>query len=408
MNRLGLLHRNPVFRRFWAARTVSFLGDTIATSALVLYVYDRHGTGAAVGLLLLAQTLPRLLAPFAGTLADRVEQRRFMLGCELGQAALVGSVALLSPSFPVLLGLVAGASLLATAFGPAGRAALPLFVPDADLGRANALLGSGLNLSLALGPALGGLLVAGVGLRGALAIDVVSFLLSALLLRGLPALPPVVVEAGTPGFLGATRTGWSFLMHHATARAVALGLFLVVVFGAVDNIALVFLTRDELGTGAAGYGLVASAFGVGMVLAPLALLRRWGGSVESARTVLLVGIAFSGVGALLTGLAPFVAFAAVVQGVAGAGNGLENVANDTLIQRTVPQALLGRVFGIVYAGAFVGSTVAYAAGGLLMELTSARLVFVIAGVGVLGALVFVWLSLPRGSPTTERRLSALP
>jgi MFS family permease len=69
-------------------------------------------------LLLLAETLPRLLGPFAGTLADRAEGRRFMILCDLGQAALIGCVALLLPPFPVLVALVAGASVLSTLFFP--------------------------------------------------------------------------------------------------------------------------------------------------------------------------------------------------------------------------------------------------------------------------------------------------
>lgn len=385
-----MLRRNAAFRCLWAARGVSFLGDAVATTALLLHVADRTGAGNAVGGLLLAQTLPRLLAPFAGTVADRVDQRRLMLGCELGQGALLAIAAVRLPPFSLLLMIVAGNALLATLFAPAGRGALPLLVSPADLPTANALLGSALNVGITLGPALGGLAVAGLGVRGALAVDALSFLVSAGLLSRLPSLPPdrtagLTIQRGA--FFAETRAGWRFLRHHPTARAVALGLLLVVLFAALDNVALVFLTREVLGADEAGYGLVAAAFGGGMVVATVALI--WASRRMAGAALLLAGIALTGTGTLLTGLAPSIAAAAVGQGVAGVGNGLETTASDLLLQRTVPRQMLGRIFGLVSGGAFVASALAYAAGGPLLEATSPRTVFAIAGLGVLASLVMV-------------------
>ncbi len=403
----GLLGRNPALRLLWGARTVSFLGDAVATVALVLLVSGPDGGGSTVGALLLAQTLPRLLGPFAGTVADRIDQRQLMRGCDLGQAALVGLIALALPPLPVLLVIVAGASILATLFAPAGRSALPVLVPDEDLPRANALLGSSLNVSLALGPALGGLVAAEAGVRGALALDALSFVVSATLLGRLPPLPAAPQESvAAASFLAETRAGWSFVVRHATARAVALGLFLVVIFAALDNVALVFLVRDALDGGAAGYGLSASAYGLGMVAATLVLVQA--GSRIAPASVLLSGIAFMGVGTLVTGLAPTVGIAVAAQGMAGVGNGWENTANETLIQQTVPRPMLGRVFGIVYGGAFVASSLAYAAGGPLLALTSPRTVFVIAGGGALASVLVVRSLLPRPAelvPTDGSRTS---
>src|SRR5688572_719813 len=97
----------------------------MALIALLLYVQERRESGVAVSLLLLAATIPRLLGPLAGALADQVEQRRLMVACDLGQAALYAAIAALLPPFPVLLALVLVASTLATLFRPAGQSALP-------------------------------------------------------------------------------------------------------------------------------------------------------------------------------------------------------------------------------------------------------------------------------------------
>ena len=388
-----LLRTNSLYRHFWLARTISFLGDTMTTTALVLYAYQVGTVGTAVGTLLFVQAIPRLFGPLAGSLADRVDQRTLMIGCDLGQALLFGAMALFIPSFPVLLVFVGLSSLLATLFTPAGRSALPLFVSHHDLPTANALLGTGINTSLALGPALGGILTDGLGVQSVLWLNVLSFLGSALLLYRLPPLPPIPHENEAVESLWATtKSGLVYLSRHKMARAVVVSLFLVVAFAALDNVALVFLARDVFHTDEAGYGLLSSIYGLGMVLGPVALLRTR--RSFNARPVLLLGVVLTGLGELAAGIVPWFGLAVLVQGIAGIGNGLENVANDTLIQQTVPRAMLGRVFGTVSTSAFIASSLAYAVGGFLLDWTSPQAVFVIAGSGVLASLGVLWFMLP--------------
>ena len=393
-----ILVRNPSFGYFWVARLVSYFGSAVTIAALVLYVYESEGSGVAVGLLLLAETLPRLLGPFAGTLADRAEGRRFMILCDLGQAALIGCVALLLPPFPVLVALVAGASVLSTLFFPAGRSAVPALVLEEDLTPANALLGSAANLSFALGPATGALLFAGLGARGALALDALTFLFSAALLSRLPAMPPAgEPEAGSraSAFLRESLDGLLYVARHRLVRVAILGLFLGVTFLALDGVALVFLARESLGSGETGYGLLASAHGIGMILGPLLLLRRSGRVAPVS--IILLGLTLEGLTTLSTGLAPSLALAIFLRSVGGVGNGIENVAADTVFQKVVPRSMLGRVFGVYYGGVFLAEGLAYAAGGPLLELTSPRTVFVIAGCGTLATMLLMWHLLPRSS-----------
>jgi MFS family permease len=120
-------------------------------------------------------------------------------------------------------------------------------------------------------------------------------------------------------------------------------------------------------------------------------------------TLLIAAWLASGIGTIATGLAPLIAIAAVAQGVSGFGNGLENVAADTLIQRAVPREMLGRVFGLVSTAAFGGSTLAYAAGGPLLDLTSARTVFLIAGAGILVVTAFLWAVLRHEARSLSQR-----
>lgn len=394
-----LLVRNSVFGRFWLARTISYLGSAVTTVALVLYVYEVEGSGVSVGLVLLAETLPRLLGPFAGAVVDRVDARRLMVLCDLGQAALIGSVALFLPPFPVLVALVAGASTLSTLFFPAGRGAVPALVAPEDLTPANALLGTSANVGFAGGPALGGVAVAVVGASGALLFDALTFLFSAALLLKLPSLPPAAREEAAPtrSFFQESLDGLLYVFRHGAVRAVASGLFLGVAFLALDGVALVFLARETFGAGDAAYGIFAAAHGVGMILGPLFLVRRRSPAGLSLVPIILLGLALEGLTTLSTGLAPFLALAITLRILGGVGNGVENVAVDTLLQKIVPRAMLGRVFGAVYGGAFLAVGLAYAAGGPLLEATSPRAVFVIAGAGTLATMLLVWRMLPRSA-----------
>jgi MFS family permease len=396
--RTSLLRRHRPFRYLWLSRVVSFVGDGIALIALVLHVQGSGGSGTKVAGLLLAAALPSLLGPVAGTLADRVDRRSLMRSCELGQGAIYLAIAIWLPSYGALLALVAGANVLARCFAPAASSSVPFLVPSDELVGANAWLGTALNLQVALGALFGGLLVAGVGIRVSLAIDAATFLVSALLLTRVPALPP---EEHGPDGLGFGRTlleGIGFAAKHAVARAVAVTLFVGVAFAAVDNVALVFLARRELGAGPAGFGVVSSAFGFGMLAASL-VLTRWDRLV-SARMAYLLGWLCTAVGTLCTGLAPVLGAAIVAQWIGGVGNGASNVGGDTLIQRSVPAAMRGRVFGLTSTAAFLGGGLAYAIGGVLVDLTTPRTVFVIASIGVFAAWAGAIVLLPRDSSTT--------
>ena len=386
--------RNPVFGRFWLARAVSYLGSFVTVAALALYVHEVSGP-LHVTLLMLSLSLPRLLGPLAGTVVDRVDARRLMVLCNLGEAALIGAVALLLPPLPVLLALVAGASVLSTLFFPAGRSAVPALVAGEDLAPANAMLGSALNLGIAIGPALGAFAFAAVGARGALAFDALTFLVSAALILALPALPPVPKDGEAPprSFLAEARDGLLYVSGHPVARAVVLALLLGVTFLAVDVVALVFLAKDSLDAGDVGYGVLFSAHGVGMILGPLLLLRRTSRTAPVA--LVFVGLALEGAAVLSAGLAPFFALAALARVLGGVGNGLENVAADTALQEVVERRMLGRVFGVFYGGVMLAEALGAALGGVLLELTSPRAAFVIAGVGTLAVLIPLRRLLPR-------------
>jgi MFS family permease len=388
-----LLRRDPQFARLWAAKAISHVGDGAALVALVLYVQQTQRKGVTVSALLLASTLPTLLGPLAGAMADRVDQRRLMIGAAVAQALLYGAMGAVLPSFPVLVALVAAASTFATLFAPAGRSAVPTLVSSRDLLRANSWMGIALTFQGTIGPLIGALLVAVAGIRGALWGNALSFVICAALLRTLPPLPPEAADKESVGLVRGTGEGLIYALRHPVARVLVIGLGFGVMFAAVDDVALVFLARDELGAGAVGYGVLVSVYGVGLALGSLALMRT---HAERAVGAFSLGLLLTGCGGLATGLAPVVFLAAVAQAVAGIGNGLDVVATDTLVQRSVPRSHRGRVFGVVGAATLLGAAIARGLGGVVLDLTSARTTFVIGGVGLL-AVTVVAVALFRGA-----------
>src|SRR5262245_49357855 len=165
----SLLRTSPGFRRFWLARTVSYMGDMLARTALLISVFDLHG-GSALAMFLLASIGPRLLGPLLGTLADRFDQRRVLICCDVCQVAIYLVIVVLMPPLPVLLGLVALAATATTIFSPAGRSLVPGLVGRERLPAANAVLAVGVNVGVAVGPAVGGVLLGLTDLRTALLV----------------------------------------------------------------------------------------------------------------------------------------------------------------------------------------------------------------------------------------------
>jgi MFS family permease len=378
LSALGLLQRRPQFRALWSALALSYAGSGAATTALTLYVQQTRGTGTAVAALLIAESAPRLLGPLAGGIADRVDLRRLMIGADLGQAAVFAVIALLPP-FPALLGLTVLTTLMQTAYGPARTAAVPALVEEKELLTANALTGLAPNLYVAVGPLVGGLLFTLGGTSVAMLVNAATFLLSAQLTRGVPTLPPEQrPDDQREGLLASVRTGLRYAMGDPLTRTVVLTVFAMFAFVSVDNVALVFLVRDTLGGGGAAYGLVAATFGVGMLAASLTIA---GGRTIAPPLLYLLSLALSAVGALLTGIAPAIAVVALFQLVSGSGNGIEIVASETILHQRVPRRMLGSVYGLTSTATAAGTAIAMALGGVLVDTTSPRTAFIVAGAG---------------------------
>ncbi|HKE97402.1 MAG TPA: MFS transporter [Actinomycetes bacterium] len=384
---------------------LSALGDFLALITLTIRVHDLTGSGVAVAALLLAGVLPMvLLAPVTGLVVDRFETVRVLVLTALAQAGVALALAVVH-SLPPMLAL---AALLGTGTAiqrPAVFALLPAVAGQARLTQANALLEVAYYAGATLGPLLGGVLAEATGTSLALVIDAGTFLALAaasasLRVRRSPA--PTAAPRGS-GALAEARRGIGFIRSDRVLR-LALAVFggLVLGMGAC-NVAEVFLAKDVLGAGDAGYGALSAAWVIGMIAGVVLLARR----VRPARlpVVLLAAAGTTGLAAVAVGLSPTIMVASAVYLVGGGANGIENVTMRTLIQYRVPDALRGRAYASYAAVASTAEITASGVGGGLMSLAGARGTMLVGGgvaivVAAAGSLAYRRLPAGERAPRT--------
>jgi MFS family permease len=390
----GLLRRNHGFARLATADVVSPLGDAMGTVGLILHLQATRGTGTAVATVLIAESLPPLVSPWLGVVADRLPARRVLVGCSVAQFVAMAVAAWWLPGLAGLFALVLVRASFATVASAAAGAAVPGLVDDDDLPAANAVLGGARELGVIVGPPLAGLLFAAAGgVRTVLAVDAATFLLVVPLLAGV-RLPAVTGESedeaaaaqavGPSSIRADALEGLRQLWGTPVLRGLAVAFWISVLAGGADDLVLPFLGAEDLGAGPFAIGVLLAGASIGLV-AGLVALARWGRRWPALGAV-LVGFAVTATGNLLTAFAPVVAVAVATQVVRGGGIALIEANARTLVQRTVPRAVLGRVLANLYGGVGVAAALSYAIGGPLLDATSPRVMFVVLGVaGLAGA-----------------------
>jgi MFS family permease len=384
------LLRNARFLRLWIGQGTSFVGDAVSMVALVVLVVEITGSASAVGGALVARLLPTIASPLAGVIADRVDRRVVLVASDLARAVLVLGL-VFARDLATIYVLVFLMGLARTVFNPTVRAAFPSVVGGGDLTRANALISGTFSTSIMVGPALGGVLIASMGVDAAFLADAVTYLVSAIFLSTIPLPHPRRESGEDAGFVRELRSGFGYLIGSPILLAIVLGAFLTILTINATVPAEVFLAKETFGAGDAGYGLLVSLWGGGMVLGS-AMMTVLGDRIN---LVLLYFLSiFVGACALVgTGLAPAFVLALCALAVEGAATGIDNVATDTILQKRVPEAFLGRVFSIRFLGYSAGEALAYPLGGLLVDTVGPRFTYLIAGLATAVAGLLVLLAM---------------
>ena len=398
---LGAVISSPPLRRLQLAWAGSILGGWAYLVALGVYAYDQGGA-AAVGIVGLIRLVPAALAaPFTSSLVDRFSRVAVMVTSDLARFALMlvaaGVIAADGPP-AVVYATVAVSQVAGTVFRPAQSALLPGLVrTPSELTAANVASSTIESIGTFLGPALGGLLLAVSSAQVVFAANAVTFLWSAALVFALRGQEEPHERGGAPDAADAERAvlaGIVTIAREPTLRTLV-GLYAAqtLVAGAL-NVLVVVTAFELLDLQAAGVGLLYAAIGVGGLIGGfVALLLAGGGRL--ARDF-AIGLALFGLPLALVGGAPVTVLVVVALGVLGIGNSIVDVNALTIMQRAVPDAVLGRALGAL-DGLLLG---ALGLGALLAPV-------LIAAIGAEASLVAVGLVLPALALLTRPKLRML-
>lgn len=372
------------FRKLWVGTTLSLFGDFFSYIAMAWLVLQLTGSSLALGSVLVAQALPRaVLMVVGGALADRMSPRLTMLGSMGLRAVVVAPLAVL-----VLTGRVQMWEVYAIAmvfgivdafFMPARGSILPKVVADHELEPGNAVLNVTAQASVILGPVLGGVIVAVLGLGWAFAGDAACFAIGFLFILWLPAITrPAAGEAHPDGGLrGQIAAGFRYAWADVGIR-VTLIVIAVVDFAANGalGVGLPTLAHGRFAAGAAGLGILFGAWGVGATVGALGAgflppPKRFGWLIVAL--CVWLGLGMTGVG-LVSSLVP----AAVLMGFSGISTGVVNTYAVSWLQRRTDSAMQGRVMSLVMLASMGLTPLAYAASGAIADINP-TLLFLIAG-----------------------------
>lgn len=395
-----LMNRN--FFLLWQGQLVSQLGTQAFAVGMMFWLKRATGSATAMGMIMMVSTLPLvLLGPLGGTVADRYSRRGIIIWSDVasGVAVLVlAAVMFLRPNAtPLLVGWLFAVALLGGVvrafFSPAISAAIPAIVPRSRVASANSLSeGSGRFASL-VGQAAGGVLFRVLGAPVLFLVDGLTYLFSALSEMFID-IPQDIPEGGL-GWRDTARQVVSDLREGLAHIRSCRGLPDLMAIAAVFNffampfiVLLPFFVEDDLGARPDWYGYLLAALGAGALAGYV-----FAGSVTVPRRVraTLMLMSLAGLGAALVGSGSVDSTAGALAWMTFAGlcEGYFSVMGITLLQVNTPDALRGRVFGVLHTLVRGLAPIAMGLTGVVSDLLdhNSRLIFVSCGVILIATTV---------------------
>jgi MFS family permease len=371
--------RNPALRRVLVAFAVFRPTESAQWIAILVYAY-RYGGTRAMGIAAVALLVPSaLLAPFVAQAGDRMPRERALALSYVAQGVTAGITAVaLAASLPSA-GVYAGAILLniaITATRPTHLSILPeLAETPAQLTAANALTSSLEGFAIFIGPLLAGVMLAVRGPELVFGVMAVALTSVGVLVLAVHARSRMVDLRDRP--VGGALAGFRELRQRPGARLL-LGFVTgqTVVIGALDVLTVV-LAYGVLAMGPAGPGVLSAAVGVGGLLGAAATVTLVGR--ERLAPAFFVGVVVIGVPIALVAFATGPTAAVALLGIAGIGKSFFDVTSRTLLQRSVDDDVLARVFGVQEGLAMAALGVGSVLAPLLVAWVGVDMTFMIAG-----------------------------
>lgn len=381
------------YRRFFVGQIISVSGTWMQSVAQAWLVLKLTDSGVALGLVVACQFLPMLLlGPWAGVVADRVDKRRFLVFTQATAAALALALGVLTATGTVQLWMV---FLLAAALGTVSAFDMPArqtfvfeMVGPERLTNAVSLNSTVMNTGRLVGPAIGGVLIATVGLGTCFLVNAVSYLAAIIALVGMRPDELLRTEPVSRA-KGQLRAGFRYVWSTPALRTPLLLMAVVGTLAYEFQVTLPLLARFTFGVGAAGYGLMASAMSLGAVVGGLGFASR---ATPSHRRVGLAGLTFGALVVVVALMPTYAATLAVLPFMGAASIAFIALGNSTL-QLTATPHMRGRVIAL-YGVAFLGSTpVGGPIVGWVGEALGPRWALGLGGLAAVVASALAWRSL---------------
>jgi len=389
------LRESPQFRLLYAGQVVSSIGSQITVVAAPYQVYLLTRSSVMVGLLGLVAVVPLIAGSLiGGAFADAYDRRKILLLAQV----LVGSTSLglalnamaSNPRVWVIFVLTATQAAFFGLDRPTRSAATPSLVRPADLPAAAALNQLLLQLSIVVGPAVGGLLIARVSIASAFWVDTLSFLTAIVALLAMRPMRPK--GGGTRASASSIMEGVRFLK----GRQALQGSFLIdinaMVFG-MPRALFPALGTTVFGGGAAAVGLLYAAPGAGAIIG--ALTSGWVSRVDRQGRATIIAVMAWGGSIALFGLTTALPVALFFLALAGAADVISAVFRNTILQLSVPDRLRGRLSSVHIAVVTGGPRVGDAEAGLVAGLTSPMFSVVSGGLACIAGAVLIGRAMPR-------------
>lgn len=391
------LLRRPGFRSLAVTYGLSEIVDWLTTVALAVLVFDAtHSAAATTVLFICSKFIPAFGAPGLTARIDDIAPRRSLPVLYGLQALAFSGMALLSGNVPAVVALAAIAGGVALVSRALVRATVSAALPDPDeLVKGNAVLNVVFSSAFAVGPAVAGAAVAGAGAQLTLVAGA-GLLAWMALYASLSALPRLVVdeeEADDGWWTKLSRAIAHVRGERTLARLFTAQAVLLVGFTMVPPIEVVY-ARQELGTSAAGFGLLMASWGVGAIAgsAIFAKAAQRGVLMMAVGSTTAIGISYFGMG--VAGTLPLACALSLVGGV---GNGMQWIAFVTAVQERTPATLQARAMALVESLGAAVPGIGFTLGGALAAMASARVAYCVAG-GAILAIVAVAVLVARGLP----------
>ena len=384
--------RAPLFRWYFASRSVNLIGNTMAPVAVAFAVLAVSRSPIALGLVMAARTVPLIVfLLIGGVLADRWGRAQVILGSNLisGASQALAAVLLLTHQAELwhLVVLAAVNGIAAAAGMPAMNGLIPQLVPRDQLQEANVLTSLTRAVLAIAGPSIAAALVVGAGPGWALALDAATWFVAAALLA--PVRLPSATGPARPPIVGELRAGWDYVRTTTWLwlGVAATGLLNALYEGGFLTLGPVRAERTALG--AHGWGLALSVQGVGVLVATLGLMR-W----RLRRPLLLgmVGMALFGLPMVALGARPTLDLLLPAAFLSGVGIQVFSLGWQLALQEHVPEQLLSRAASYDQLGSYAAIPVGQLCLGPVAAAYGLGRVLLLAGVAYVVVSLLVLLN----------------